>query len=125
MTHNLAIAFSDDENSTPVDYSSTQSGDGQTNIAVGIPSGSANFSISCPIDISEIKSVLINSDINATIQFKSGSSLVQSMSFSGNKPLLWQAGFPNTNPITGDFTQISVTSATGDMNLKAFFLQDV
>ena len=126
MIHKLAIAFSDDENSTPVDYSSTQSGDGQTNIAVGIPSGSANFSISCPIDISEIKSVLINSDINATIQFKSGSSLVQSMSFSGNKPLLWQAGFPNSNPITGDtITAVNIVSASGDMAFKAYFLMDV
>ena len=126
MTHKLAIAFSDDENSTPVDYSSTQSGDGQTNIAVEIPSGSSNFSISCPIDISEIKGVLINSDINATIQFKSGSSLVQSMNFSGNKPLIWQDGFPNSNPITGDtITAVNIVSASGDMAFKAYFLMDV
>lgn len=125
MIHTFSIAFADDENTTATTYTSTQSGDGQTNLDVTIPSGSSNFLISCPIDISEVKSVLINSDINATLVFKSGASTVQSVTFSGSKPLLFQNGFPTSNPLTGDFTHISVTSATGEMNLKAYFLIDV
>lgn len=125
MIHTLSISFSDDVNTTATLYTATQSGDGQTNLEVSIPSGSSNFVSACNIDISETKGVLINSDINATIVFKSGSIVSQTMNFSGNKPLLWQAGFPNANPITGDFTQISITSATGDMMLRAYFLQDV
>lgn len=125
MIHTFAVSFSDDDNSTPVIYTSTASGDGQTNVDVFVASGASNHDIVAVIDISEVKSLLINSDITAGITFKSGANTVQSMTLSGNKPLLWQEGFPNTCPITGDFTKIVVTSATADLNVKGFFLNNV
>lgn len=125
MIHTFSLAFTDDENTSATVYASTQSGDGQTNIDVLIPSGQSNYPVAVNIDISEVKGVLINSDIDATLLFKYGGATVQTMVFSGNKPLLWQAGFPNTNPITGDFTGVIVSSTTGEMKLKAFFLQNV
>ena len=126
MIHTFAIAFSDDENTTPTTYNSTLSGDGQTNLDVLVASGSTNFSIACNVDVSEVKSVLINSDVTATGVFKSGSNVVQTMLFSANKPLLWQSEFPQSSPITGDFTSITISGTRDeDLSFKAYFLQDV
>ena len=126
MIHTLSIAFSDDETSTPTTYTSTQSGDGQTNLDVLVASGSTNFSIACAMDVSEVKSVFINSDVTATGVFKNGSTVVQTMLFTENKPLLWQSAFPSSNPITGDFTSITISGTTAaDLSFKGYFLQDV
>ena len=126
MIHTFSISFSDDENTTPTKYDSTQSGDGQTNLDVLAASGVTNFNIACTMDVSEIKSVLINSNLTATGVFKNGSTVVQTMLFTENKPLLWQSEFPQSNPITGDFTSITISGTRdADLAFKAYFLQDV
>ena len=126
MIHTFSIAFSDDVTTTPTTYSATQTGDGQTNLDVLAASGVTNFNIACTMDVSEVKSVLINSDVTATGVFKSGSNVVQTMLFTANKPLLWQSAFPQSNPITGDFTSITISGTRyEDLSFKAYFLQDV
>lgn len=126
MVHTFSIDFSDDENTAATNYTSAETGDGQTNLNVLASSGSSNLNIACNMDVSEIKSMFINSDVTATGVFKSGSTVIQTMLFTANKPLLWQNAFPQSNPITGDFTSITISGTRNeDLSFKAYFLQDV
>lgn len=110
---------------TPTTFNSSQTFDGQVSIQVAVPAASSNFSIICPIDASQLKSVVLWADAACTVVTKtSGGSTVDTFTFTADKPLLWQYGFPTSCPITGDCATIEVTTTPG-CTLTGYFGEDV
>lgn len=110
---------------TPTSFNSSQTFDGQFALEVAVPAASTNFSIICPVDASQLKSVVMWSDAACTVVAKaSGGSTVDTFTFVANKPLLWQFGFPTSCPVTGDYATLEVTTTPG-CTLSGYFGQDV
>lgn len=123
ITHNAGISFSAN-NGTPTSFTVTQSADGEVNLDVTIAPAASNFAVVCPIDASQVKSILMYSDAAMTVVTKNGATTVDTFTLSANKPLFWQFGMPINSPITGDCTALAVTSTPGG-TLKLFVLEDV
>lgn len=124
FSHNLTYSFSAN-GAQPNIFTSSQTFDGQFALSVTVPANSSNFSIICPVDASQVKSVMMYTDAAATVVCKaSGGSTVDTFAFVANKPLVWQYGFPTSNPITGDYATLEVT-CTPETVLTAYFGEDV
>jgi hypothetical protein len=112
-------------NAAPSSFNSSQTFDGQVSIQVAVPAASSNFSIICPIDASQLKSVVLWADGDCTVVTKnSGGSTVDTFTFTTDKPLLWQYGYPTSCPITGDCATIEVT-CTPAVTVTGYFGEDV
>lgn len=123
ITHTIGLTFAKDGSSV-TQFSSSESWDGEINLDVTIAANASNFSVICPISATNVKSVLIVATAAMTVVTKNGATTVDTFTFAANKPLLWQSGFPNSNPLTGDATTLSVTSTPGG-NLKVCILENV
>jgi len=124
ITHTAGITFSAN-NGTPATFQASQSADGEVNLDVTIAAAASNFVVVCPIDASQVKSILMYADAAMTVVTKSsGGSTVDTFTLVANKPLFWQFGFPTNCPVTNDCATLQVTSTPGG-NLKLFVLEDV
>lgn len=123
ITHTIGLTFAKD-GSNVTQFSSSESWDGEINLDVTIAPAASNFSVICPISATNVKSVMIVATAAMTVVTKNGASTVDTFNFQANKPLLWQSGFPGSNPFTGDVTTLSVTSTPGG-NLKVCILENV
>ena len=124
FNHNVTYSFSAN-GAQPNIFASSQTFDGQFSLEVAVPAASSNFSIICPVDSSQLKSVVMWSDAACTVVAKaSGGSTVDTFTFVANKPLLWQFGFPTSCPVTGDYATLEVTTTPG-CTLSGYFGQDV
>lgn len=110
---------------TPVNFTSSQTFDGQVSIQVDVPASSTNFSIVCPVTSSLLQSVVLWADAACTIVTKdSGGTTVDTFSMTANKPLLWQTGFPTSCPITGNFATMEVTCVSA-VTVTGYFGENV
>lgn len=110
---------------TPSTFNSSQSFDGQTSVQVTVPASSTNFSIVCPIDDTLLKSVVMWTNQAAIVVMKdSGGATVDSFTMTADKPLIWQLGFPTSNPISGAVATLEVT-CTNETVVTGYFGQDV
>jgi|688.fasta_scaffold313952_2 hypothetical protein len=123
ITHTVAYNFSKD-GSALTSFTSSESQDGEINLDVTIAAGASAFSVLCPITQTAVKSIFINCDADMTVVTKNGATTVNTFTFVGNKPLIWQVGFPTTIPFSGDFTTLAVSSSTGG-NMKVCILENV
>lgn len=124
FSHTLTYGVSVN-NGAPTSFNSSQTFDGQVSIQVTVPAASSNYSIICPIDASQLKSVVLWSDAAATVVTKSsGGSTVDTFVMTADKPLLWQYGYPVSCPITGDCATLEVTTTPGCV-LTGYFGEDV
>lgn len=110
---------------TPSSFNSSQTFDGQVSIQVDVPAASSSFSIICPVDVSQLKSVVLWATDACTVVAKnSGGSTVDTFVFAANKPLIWQDGYPTSNPVSGDYATLEVT-CTPAVTLTGYFGEDV
>lgn len=124
FSHQLTFGVSVNS-STPTSFTSSQTFDGQVSVQVDVPAASSNFSIICPLDASQIKSVILWSTAAATVVTKtSGGATVDTFVMTADKPLLWQFGYPTSCPITGDCATLEVTTTPG-CTLTGYFGEDV
>jgi hypothetical protein len=126
MSFSHLISYGVSVNGTsPTTFNSSQTFDGQFALEVAVPAASTNFSIICPVDASQVKSVVMWASADCTVVCKaSGGSTVNTFVFTADKPLIWQFGFPTSNPVTGDYATLEVT-CTPAVLLTGYFGQDV
>lgn len=124
ISHNVGFVFSN-SGGPNVQFTANQIADGQSSAEVVIAPGASAFSVIFPIDASQVKSIVMWADAAMTVLTKSsGGSTVNTFTLAANKPLIWQDGFPTTNPITGDCATLAVSSTPGG-NLYIYVLEDV
>jgi hypothetical protein len=124
INHSIGIVFSNSGGPNQ-QFTSTQTADGSSAAEVVIAPGASAFAVIFPIDASQVKSVVMWADAAMTVLTKnSGGSTVNTFALVANKPLIWQDGFPTTNPITGDCATLAVSSTPGG-NLYVYVLEDV
>ena len=123
ITHSFIINFQSD-NGTSQSLTTTQTNDGALTASVVIPAASSNLQVIFPLTATLVRSVLMWTDAAMTVVNKNGASTVNTFTMVASKPLIWQTGFPYTNPITGDFTHLHVTSTPGG-NLYIQVLEDI
>ena len=126
MSFSHLISYGVSINGTsPTTFNSSQTFDGQFALEVAVPAASTNFSIICPVDASQVKSVVMWASAACTVVCKDGAgATVNTFVFTADKPLIWQFGFPTSNPVTGDYATIEVT-CTPAVLLTGYFGQDV
>ena len=123
LSHSIGINLSG-TGTASANFVAEQTADGSANYQVVIAPAASAFTVICPIDASQVRSIVMFSDAAMTVLTKSGASTVNTFALVANKPLIWQTGYPVTCPITGDCDTLSVTSTPGG-NLNLSLLEDV
>lgn len=120
FSHTLTYAFSDN-GGTPTQFTSAQTFDGEVSVDVLVPASSTSFSIVCPVDTTLLLSVVMWASAACTVVAKdSGGATLSTFTMAANKPLIWQDGFPTSNPLTGEIATLEVT-CTPAVELNAYF----
>jgi hypothetical protein len=100
--------------------------DSEINVDVVIASATTNGQIVCAIDISELKSIVLNSTKDVTVKTNDGSSPDDTFTLKANNPLVWNSESPTANPFSADITDLYVTNASGaDATVQVRALLDV
>ena len=119
----VGITFSN-SGGPALNFTASQTADGASAAEVVIAPGASLFQVIFPIDASQVKSIVMWADAAMTVLTKNGGATVNTFALVANKPLIWQDGFPTTNPITGDCSHLHVSSTPGG-NLYVYVLEDV
>jgi hypothetical protein len=118
FTHTLTRAWSGDNGST-VSYRVSMQAGQEINVSEATLDESAPMTVACAIDQSQLKSILINCDKDATVVAKLASSTVDTFTMKANQPIAWASGDPGACPLTGDIDNFVVTTATvGTFNVR-------
>jgi hypothetical protein len=124
LSHSVGITFSN-SGGPAQNFTASQTADGSSAAEVVIAPAASGFAVIFPIDASQVKSIVMWADAAMTVLTKnSGGSTVNTFALVANKPLIWQDGFPTTNPITNDCATLAVSSTPGG-NLYVYVLEDV
>lgn len=91
----------------------TVEADGETNRNLTVPASTTDFRTNIAIDVSEVKSLYIHSDVSVTIETNSSSAPDDTLTVAAGKPLVWYTGCGLANPLTTDVTDFYITNATG------------
>lgn len=98
----------------------------EVNIAATIDASTTNKLIDIALDVSEIQSIVISSDVTLTVKTNSSGSPDDTLTITGGKPYIWTVNSYDTCLLTTDVTKIYVTNGTsGDAALKISALVNV
>jgi hypothetical protein len=101
-------------------------GDNQLAISQVIPSGSTNLEILAAIDVSQLKMLILKSDVACTVKTNSSGSPTDTINLVAGVPLVWCTGDYYTNKITADVAKFFVTvPGVADCNFQVIALMDV
>jgi hypothetical protein len=98
---------------------------GEVNITEPLAAPVTNYLINIAVDVSELSSLLIYSDVACTIKTNSSGSPDNTITVAAGKPVVWYTGCGLACPLTVDVTKIYVTvggSTAGTLKIRA--LQD-
>jgi len=102
------------------------SADGEKNIDVTLTASQTNKRVVIAIDVSEVKSLMIDSKTNVSIKTNSTSSPAQTLTIVPGYPWVWTVESGLSNPLSTDITDLYITNAdasTGLVTLRV--LQDI
>jgi len=124
ITHTIQTTW---ENGTSAVSTRKQvTSDSEINVDVVIASATTNGQIVCAIDISELKSIVLNSTKDVTVKTNDGSTPDDTFTLKANNPLVWNNESPTANPFSADITDLYVTNASGaDATVQVRALLDV
>jgi hypothetical protein len=111
ITHAMTMQWEQGNNS--LSMRDTFTGESEANVSVSVPDSSTDFEITLGIDISEIKSIVINSDQVVTLETNSGSAADDTFALTADNPLVWNVDSPAANPFSADITALFVTNSSG------------
>lgn len=104
----------------------TYEASGHVGINEVIPAPSTNLQLTCAIDVSAVKSLLILSDQDITIKTNSSSEPTNTLALKAGVAYEWTTDSYDTLKLTGDVTAIFVTHAGETAaNLTIDVVQDV
>lgn len=129
--HNIDVTWSRGANSAdPVAQRVTKSA--QAELILGddasplqIADSTTDGEVVAALDVSALKSLMILSDQNVTIETNDGSSADDTLTLVGGEPLVWWDGCGYSCPLTADVTAFYITNASGaTANVQMRFLSD-
>lgn len=122
-THILGLSWNRGTDSISQTVSLTA--DGEHNYDITVPASTTNKQVDCVLDVSELKSIYIKSDVAVTIKTNSTGSPDNTFSIAASSPFVWYYGSGITNPIGTDVTVLYITNATsGAATVYLRFIED-
>ncbi len=97
----------------PYSLSTTVSGSAEVNVNETIPGAATDLQLTCPIDVSSLKSLMIKCDRAIQIETNSGSAPDDVIHVAANNMISWDSLNGQDCPLTVDVTSIFVTLASG------------
>ena len=121
-THTIATTWS--RSGETISQSVSVTADGEINADVALTASQANKQVDVAIDVSDLKSLLISSDVNCTVYTNaaSGGSPDQTIAITADKPLIWNQYSGLENPLDTDVTALYITNgaaAAGTVKIRA------
>ena len=95
----------------------------QTISGVSVPDSSADFFVEIAIDVSEIKSIFILSDVDMTLETNDGATPIDTINLKAGIPYIWHTDSYFTNILDTDVTGLYLT--TGSVGVGTFELEVV
>lgn len=86
------------------------SNDSELNADIALTASEANKLVAMAIDVSQMKGLFIDSDVDVTIETNNSGTPVDTISVTANEPVIWFATSPLTNPLGTDVTAIYLTN---------------
>jgi hypothetical protein len=111
IQHAITIQWEQGNNS--LSQRDTFTGEAEANVSVSVPDSSTDFEVTLGIDVSEIKSIIIASDQNITVETNDGTTPDDTFTIEANNPLIWNVDSPAATPFSADITALFVTNASG------------
>lgn len=121
ISHVLTIGWA--RNSQALTKQITKSVGGGVDIDEAISANQTDKLVTCPLDVSTLKSLFIVADVAMTLETNDGSSPDDTITLVANEPVVWWQGCGWACPITADTTVIYVTNTTAGQ-LQAYFGYD-
>ena len=113
-THAINIGYEEVGTNDNVSQAVNITADGKINEGViSVPSESADLQVIQSIDVSQLKSLMLLSTVDMTIETNDGTTPADTLTLAANVPLLWFEGCGFDNPLTTDVTALFLT--TGDV----------
>lgn len=111
FTHTVSTAWSNGSKS--ISKTVSLDGDTETNLDVIVPDGTTDQAETVSIDVSELLSVFIVSNVDVTLETNDGTTPDDTIPLKAGIPYLWQSGGYFTNLLTADVTAFYFTNASG------------
>lgn len=109
--------------SIPIDVTITT--DASLDWDVVVPGNTADLLVAAAIDVSQMKSLFIHSDVDVTIETNSSSSPGNTITVKANRPVQWYVDGGIANPLTTDVTAFYITrGSAGDALVKIRIMVD-
>lgn len=90
-----------------------------------VPTPSTDLQIACDVDVSQMKSCIMQCDQDVTVETNSGSSADETFALKAGAPYIWSTDACFTNKFATDLTDLFITNASGTAcTFKAVFLVD-
>ena len=88
-------------------------GEAEKNVSVSVADSSTDFQIELALDVSELKSFILDSDQDITVETNSGSAPDDTFTVKADNPLVWNTDSPAANPFSADVTDFYITNSSG------------
>lgn len=113
FTHAVTTQWEQSNNS--LSYRTEITADTEKNVSLSVPDSTTDDQVSLAIDVSALKSIVIASDQDITVETNSGSVPDDSFTILANNPLVWNNDSPLPNPFASavDVTDLYITNASG------------
>lgn len=111
MLHTLVQSLTTPGGQTSVSKQYTAAG--SIEIEETVPATTTHMPLSLAIDISQLKSIIISSDVALTLKTNSSSSPTDTLAIKAGVPYIWNVDSYDTCKITADVTSAFLTNATG------------
>lgn len=111
IQHSVTIQWEQGNNS--LSQRDTFTGEAEANVSVSVPDSSTDFEVTLAIDVSEIKSIIIASDQDITVETNDGTTPDDTFTIEANNPLIWNVDSPAATPFSADITALFVTNSSG------------
>lgn len=87
--------------------------EGHNERVVTVPDASTDLQIELPIDVTEMKSLVMKATVDMTIETNDGITPTDTIALKAGEVLKWKTGGYFTNPLSADVTDLYVTNASG------------
>ena len=98
----------------------TYSADGHTQLDLAVPANQTNMLVALVIDVSQLKSIVIKSSVDMTLEFNNSTTGVPTINLKAGVPYIWNTDSYDSLLLSADVTALYVTNTTaGTLELSA------
>lgn len=107
-SHNFTLAWS--RSGESISKTVTVTADSEYNADIPLTASQADEQVAATLDVSEIKSIFISSDVDVTLETNSSSAPDETLSITADEPFVWRTGSGVVNPLETDITALYLTN---------------